>query len=70
MTIPADQHAVPARQLRSGDYVYHEGRWMPVADVATDAGQTTVTLAPIVYAADEQVPVCAPLNVAKPRMTP
>jgi hypothetical protein len=43
---------------------------MPVADVATDAGQTTVTLAPIVYAADEQVPVCAPLNVAKPRMTP
>lgn len=68
MTIPADQDSRPARTLQGGDWVWHEGRWVAIADAVTTDGRTVVTLAPLTYDADENVAVCAPLVIADPKV--
>lgn len=67
MNYPADQDQVAASDIEPGFYIFIPGGWTPVAEVVTADGHTTVTLGPVVFDADEQVPVCMQLNIAKPR---
>lgn len=59
MIMPGAQRNIAASMLRSGDYVYHEGRWVLIDEVRTDAGETTVILAPLIFQSDEIVGTCA-----------